>query len=101
MAARPLLAVLIGLVAALLLGPPAAAGHAHHEGVQAEHPVRQGPADMGCCTTEGAHCASPTGLAASTAIVRPPDSRAAGVRPLEVDGPGDCIPDLQPKPPRA
>ena len=102
MAARPLLAFLAWLIAALLLGSPAAAGHVHHgDGIHAGDSERQRPADNGCCTAEGAHCASPTGIVASAAISRPADEDVSAARPMDADSPTARMPRPQPKPPRA
>jgi hypothetical protein len=102
MPVRPLLAVLVGLLAWLCLSGPASAGHAHHgDDVQAERSDADGTVDKGCCTAEGAHCASAAGLVVSPAISLPADERVASAPSPEADGPHDRIPDLQPKPPRA
>jgi hypothetical protein len=102
MIARPLLALLAGLIAALLLGSPAAAGHDHHAGdVQVGQAEHDRPADKGCCTAEGAHCASPMGIVAGAAVSRPADEYVSVARPLDAAGPAARIPRPQPKPPRA
>ena len=102
MVARPLLALLFGLLAALLLGSPASAGHAHHgDGVQAEHSDHDQPTDRDCCAVDGAHCASPTGIVASATIRSPADERMGSAPASDGDGPAARTPDPQPKPPRA
>ncbi len=102
MAARPLVALLIGLLAAMLLGGPASAGHIHHgDGVQAAHSEHERPADKGCCASDGAHCASPAGIVDSTTVRSPADERIASASASDADGPAARSPDLPPKPPRA
>lgn len=104
MPARPLLALLVGLLAAFLLsGGAAAASHAHpaHDGVQMDDAGREHVPDRGCCTAEGAHCASPTGIVSGAAVNGPTDNRVPGEPPPDRSRMAANIPDPQPKPPRA